>query len=998
MTREQPSELLDEVRKLRETGEALIERVEDVAASIRYMTNNLLDEEYHPEMAAGIRQLARQVGELVSLSPTFSSHEALTPFAKQVDEFSERCCDSVNGQVGAVDHPVKQAGASRSDAEKNASEEEERRLGLHAGEVTGDVEADDSAEAIGVSANGVTMPTAAEPSNTRSEQNGGACQHFLWPDEGLEPHGDELVVVENSDGDVAIYTADGEHLATESDRASAVRSAELRRIGQRHGPVDAKRHEESQTDRTLPNGSKEADSAAEKPAVAESQEFQAEGMDSFASHHRPYTLDDLQSFQERLENQQITADELKTEFRRLLDSRNAIIETLVQGNNAKQLKAKAIRCGSCNAGRQTKAENAAAIFHSMTVWLNLHRSVRFSPFDGETYEDALAKMVDEITEDDLQDFFRQNSDRQAAHEKALENPENLTEFSTFVRELGEGQLTDEQHLRRDRLYADMSRQTRVERKSNSVGQFQSDQLDGLEFSVKEGFHDKRQCKLWIVQLSTRVDRATYGELNAKAHQLGGRYSSFKKNDAGFQFFTEEAAEKFVGLKEGDADRSEELEDRRIRKITGAGQRFSAMADRLTEQAEATLAADDIKLKNTHRRAKQAASARAGAREALATAKTLRSLASQLKEGETPYLDGIRYATQIETLRSILRRARWAHIKHVMDSEYSELSNYQQNVKQDELENRSSDASDIRYAEYPKPYLYRGHLERAFAQLASTKGVKQITAKMQKLVGRCPKGQEHVEFNSDHDIKLLEDFLGRAKASGYNCYWFEHCLEDHKRLRAANIHDGHELRAALAELLPHLTPAEGDDPVTQAIDELRGKELPGFYPTPRPIILQMLDLADIQGDDRVLEPSAGMGDILDAIRQRHPDVDLKAIERNHTLADVLAAKGYSELTTFGDFLEHQCPCDKIVMNPPFDRQGADIDHVRHAYELLSVGGRLVSVMCKGPFFRSDTKSREFREWLNGLDHDVEELPEGAFQGIDAFRQTGVQTCLVTIDKA
>jgi len=86
-----------------------------------------------------------------------------------------------------------------------------------------------------------------------------------------------------------------------------------------------------------------------------------------------------------------------------------------------------------------------------------------------------------------------------------------------------------------------------------------------------------------------------------------------------------------------------------------------------------------------------------------------------------------------------------------------------------------------------------------------------------------------------------------------------------------------------------------------------------------------------------------------------------------------------------------------MNPPFENS-ADIDHVRHAYELLSVGGRLVSVMCKGPFFRSDAKSREFREWLDGLDHEVEELPEDAFQGVEAFRQTGVQTCLVTIDKA
>ena len=143
----------------------------------------------------------------------------------------------------------------------------------------------------------------------------------------------------------------------------------------------------------------------------------------------------------------------------------------------------------------------------------------------------------------------------------------------------------------------------------------------------------------------------------------------------------------------------------------------------------------------------------------------------------------------------------------------------------------------------------------------------------------------------------------------------------------------------------------------------------------------------RGRDRVLEPSAGMGDILDAIRQAHPDVDLAAVEKNHTLRDVLAAKGYEETVAFADFLTAEGEYDKIVMNPPFE-QGADIDHVRHAYDLLAEGGRVVSVMCKGPFFRSDAKSCEFRDWLDGLDSTVEDLPEDAFQGVEAFRQTGV----------
>jgi 16S rRNA G1207 methylase RsmC len=54
-------------------------------------------------------------------------------------------------------------------------------------------------------------------------------------------------------------------------------------------------------------------------------------------------------------------------------------------------------------------------------------------------------------------------------------------------------------------------------------------------------------------------------------------------------------------------------------------------------------------------------------------------------------------------------------------------------------------------------------------------------------------------------------------------------------------------------------------------------------------------------------------------------------------------------------------DRIVMNPPFEN-GQDIAHVEHAYELLSPGGRLVTVMSEGPFFRQDKNAASFRNWL------------------------------------
>ncbi len=157
---------------------------------------------------------------------------------------------------------------------------------------------------------------------------------------------------------------------------------------------------------------------------------------------------------------------------------------------------------------------------------------------------------------------------------------------------------------------------------------------------------------------------------------------------------------------------------------------------------------------------------------------------------------------------------------------------------------------------------------------------------------------------------------------------------------------------------------------------------------------MLELADIQPGDHILEPSAGKGDILDMIRLHHPENEITAFERNSTLFDVLEAKGHA--VERGDFLEHQDKYNQIIMNPPFEK-GADITHIRHAYDLLDLNGKLIAIMSEGPFFRSDTQAKEFRNWLEEVEGESEQLPEDAFNNTEAFRKTGVRTRIVTITK-
>lgn len=176
-------------------------------------------------------------------------------------------------------------------------------------------------------------------------------------------------------------------------------------------------------------------------------------------------------------------------------------------------------------------------------------------------------------------------------------------------------------------------------------------------------------------------------------------------------------------------------------------------------------------------------------------------------------------------------------------------------------------------------------------------------------------------------------------------------------------------------------------------DLVGSKIPGFFPTPKPVIDEVLSRANITPGSQVLEPSAGKGDLAEAARDAGASVE--TFEVSGQLQEILRAKGFEP---GGDFLVEapKTPPDRIVMNPPFER-GQDIDHVRRAFDVLAPGGRLVSVMSAGTFSRQDKKSVAFRAFLEEVGGTAEALPANSFAGAESFRQTGVNAQLVTIDK-
>lgn len=206
------------------------------------------------------------------------------------------------------------------------------------------------------------------------------------------------------------------------------------------------------------------------------------------------------------------------------------------------------------------------------------------------------------------------------------------------------------------------------------------------------------------------------------------------------------------------------------------------------------------------------------------------------------------------------------------------------------------------------------------------------------------------------------------------------------------HDTPAARAIFAMIEGQSEEVKEAEELRRKIQALQFAKIPGYFPTPRVIIDQMIDHADMpEGVFQMLEPEAGSGAIVDAVREVCPDAEIRLYERHNSLREILKLKGWHP--DGADFMESVAEpiFDRILMNPPFEN-GQDIDHVRHAFNHLRGGGKLVAIMSPGPFFRSDRKAREFREWFEERGGEKYDLPAGAFKESG----TGTATVLVVMD--
>ena len=207
--------------------------------------------------------------------------------------------------------------------------------------------------------------------------------------------------------------------------------------------------------------------------------------------------------------------------------------------------------------------------------------------------------------------------------------------------------------------------------------------------------------------------------------------------------------------------------------------------------------------------------------------------------------------------------------------------------------------------------------------------------------------------------------------------------------------------AMQELMEHGTPDDERAAISRRAEQaeadrikadLQLSKIPGYFPTPAAIADRMVDLADIKPEHVVLEPSAGTGALIEAIRRKCAACTIRAVELRPTIVDVLRRRAFrcgepdKHIAIMqGDFLESNGELgkfDRIVMNPPFDH-GADVKHIQHALTHLRPGGRLVAICAGGPRQRHAMREIGAR-WID--------LPH------DAFKEsgTGVSSAIVVIE--
>ncbi len=167
----------------------------------------------------------------------------------------------------------------------------------------------------------------------------------------------------------------------------------------------------------------------------------------------------------------------------------------------------------------------------------------------------------------------------------------------------------------------------------------------------------------------------------------------------------------------------------------------------------------------------------------------------------------------------------------------------------------------------------------------------------------------------------------------------------------------------------------------------------FFETPEKIADQLVYYADVQNHDTVLEPSAGRGAIIKAIRKVSPVMPdcYELMDLNRTML----MKTELHYTLLGeDFLNNEDTSEysKIIANPPFSKN-QDIEHIYEMWNRLARGGRIVTIASTHWENCDNKKEKKFREFLEENEAEIIGPENGEFKESG----TMIKSCIIILNK-
>jgi predicted RNA methylase len=151
----------------------------------------------------------------------------------------------------------------------------------------------------------------------------------------------------------------------------------------------------------------------------------------------------------------------------------------------------------------------------------------------------------------------------------------------------------------------------------------------------------------------------------------------------------------------------------------------------------------------------------------------------------------------------------------------------------------------------------------------------------------------------------------------------------------------------------------------------------YFATPDAIAdIAVSKFSSLLESQSILEPSAGRGSLVNAVRRRCPRAVVDCYELMPENIEHLSKVDGAHIVGT-DFCKCHDKYDRIIANPPFTNN-QDIDHLYMMYERLNIGGELSCIVSQHWKFANDQKCVHFREWLEMNDADVTDFDKGEFK--------------------